>query len=84
MIEHSFIAVEWGTAAIRARLLTDDGQILDQWAEEVRLTDLDRDERMARLDALRERWPSARPRIWLAGMIGSAMRLAVALKKRMN
>lgn len=71
MIEQSFIAVEWGTTAIRARLLTDDGQILDQWAEEVRLTDLCRDARIARIAALRERWPSARPRLWLAGMIGS-------------
>ncbi|WP_298196410.1 2-dehydro-3-deoxygalactonokinase [Novosphingobium sp.] len=71
MIAQSFIAVEWGSAAIRARLVTDDGQVLDQTVEEVRLTDLDRPARLARIRCWRERWPDARPRVWLAGMIGS-------------
>lgn len=75
MIDQTFIAAEWGTASIRARLISDSGEVRDQIVEDVRLTDLDRGERLARIAAWRARWPEARPRVWLAGMIGSPVGL---------
>lgn len=70
-----FIAIEWGTTRIRGRLLTADGDTLDTLIEEVRLIDLDRPARIARLQAMRARWPDACATMWLAGMIGSPMGL---------
>jgi 2-dehydro-3-deoxygalactonokinase len=71
----TFIAVEWGTARIRGRLLTAHGDILDTMVEDVRLIDLDRSARVARLQQMRARWPDACATMWLAGMIGSPMGL---------
>jgi 2-dehydro-3-deoxygalactonokinase len=71
----TFIAVEWGTARIRGRLLAEDGEILDVMVEDVRLVDLDRPARIARLQKMRARWPDACTTMWLAGMIGSPMGL---------
>lgn len=75
MSARMFIAVEWGTTRIRARLLTADGDVLDVLVEDVRLIDLDRSARIARLQAMRARWPDACATMWLAGMIGSPMGL---------
>ncbi|BCA58292.1 2-dehydro-3-deoxygalactonokinase [Sphingomonas sp. HMP6] len=75
MNRESFIAVEWGTAKIRARLLTATGDIVDQVIEEVRLVDLDRAAQVARVAHLRQRWPSASETLWLAGMVGSPIGL---------
>ena len=75
MSGRTFIAVEWGTARIRARLLAADGDILDTLVDEVRLVDLDRPARIARLQMMRARWPDASDTMWLAGMIGSPMGL---------
>jgi 2-dehydro-3-deoxygalactonokinase len=75
MTGETFIAVEWGTTRIRARLLTANGEIIDALVEDVRLVDLDHPARVARLRAWRARWPDASDTIWLAGMIGSPMGL---------
>lgn len=75
MTAGSFIAVEWGSAAIRARLISSSGEPLDELNEQVRLADLDRDGKVARLTTWRERWSNAEERIWLGGMIGSPMGL---------
>jgi 2-dehydro-3-deoxygalactonokinase len=69
----AFIAVEWGTARISARLIAPDGAIVDRVVEEARLVDLDHAARIARLRILRARWPDADETIWLAGMIGSPL-----------
>lgn len=73
MSRPTFIAVEWGTARIRARLLGERGDSLGMWTEDVRLVDLDRAARIARLHELRARWPDASSTLWFAGMIGSPM-----------
>ena len=75
MSGRTFVAVEWGTARIRGRLLAADGDILDTLVEDVRLVDLDRPARIARLQTMRARWPDACATMWLAGMIGSTMGL---------
>lgn len=75
MTDQTFIAVEWGTAAIRARVISDAGDVRDQSLEEVRLTDLGRTDCIGRIRDWRALWPEARPRIWLAGMIGSPIGL---------
>lgn len=70
-----FIAAEWGSAAIHARLIDPDGTILDTASEAVRLAELTREDCLARLRAWRARWPQAHSPILLSGMIGSAMGL---------
>lgn len=72
----AFIAVEWGTAAIAARLIAADGTLLDTVRESIRLTDLDPRQRIERLRAFRTRWPAGSGPILLAGMIGSPMGIA--------
>ena len=67
------IAVEWGTAQLRARRLRRDGHTLDTQVETVRLADLGRAEIAEQVDRLRARWPDVRGPLLLSGMIGSAM-----------
>ncbi|UIJ46483.1 2-dehydro-3-deoxygalactonokinase [Sphingomonas cannabina] len=71
MTAGTFIAVEWGTVRLSARLLGTDGRIHDEHREDIRLADLDRGGMARRLAELRARWPEAAPELWLAGMIGS-------------
>jgi 2-dehydro-3-deoxygalactonokinase len=71
----TFIAVEWGTARVRSRLLTASGEIVDSTVEDLRLAELDRSAQIGRLHGARARWPDASGIIWLAGMIGSPMGL---------
>ncbi|MDH7973906.1 2-dehydro-3-deoxygalactonokinase [Sphingomonas sp. AR_OL41] len=75
MSTDTFIAAEWGTMRIRMRLLTSAGEIVEQQVEDVRLADLDRAGKIARLRAMRTRWPDAAETLWLAGMIGSPLGL---------
>jgi 2-dehydro-3-deoxygalactonokinase len=70
-----FIAAEWGSAAVHARLIDPDGAILATASETVRLADLSREDCLARLHAWRALWPHGQGPILLAGMIGSAMGL---------
>jgi 2-dehydro-3-deoxygalactonokinase len=67
------IAVEWGTAQLRARRLQHDGHALDTQVETVRLADLGRAGIVEQVDRLRARWPDVRGPLLLSGMIGSAM-----------
>jgi len=72
-VSEDLIAVEWGTAQLRARLLRRDGETLDTQVETVRLADLDRDGIVEHVDRLRARWPDSHGPLLLSGMIGSAM-----------
>jgi 2-dehydro-3-deoxygalactonokinase len=67
------IAVEWGTAQLRARLFRRDGHTLDTHVETMRLADLGRAGIVEHIDRLRARWPDSRAPLLLSGMIGSAM-----------
>jgi 2-dehydro-3-deoxygalactonokinase len=68
----SFVAIEWGTARLRARLISADGMILDEVNEEVQLSTLQRANIAERIAGLRARWPDAEAPFLLTGMIGSA------------
>ncbi|AQR72448.1 2-dehydro-3-deoxygalactonokinase [Sphingomonas sp. LM7] len=68
-----FIAVEWATTQLRARLLAPDGTSLGEYREAVRLADLDREGIAAHLDAIVSHLAEGAERILLSGMIGSAM-----------
>jgi 2-dehydro-3-deoxygalactonokinase len=72
-MSHNLIAVEWGTAQLRARLLGRDGDTLDTYVEAVRLADLGRDRIIEHVDRLRARWLHPRGPLLVSGMIGSAM-----------
>jgi 2-dehydro-3-deoxygalactonokinase len=72
-VSEDLIAIEWGTAQLRARLFGRDGDTLETHVEAVRLADLDRDSIVGHVDRLRERWPDIRAPLLLSGMIGSAM-----------
>jgi 2-dehydro-3-deoxygalactonokinase len=72
-VSEDLIAVEWGTAQLRARLFRHEGETLDTYVEAVRLADLGRDGIIEHVDQLRERWPDVRGPMLLSGMIGSAM-----------
>lgn len=74
MTHPHFVAIEWGTARIRARVLTGEGGCAAEWQEAVRLADLDRDGIAARIATLAAMWPEAAAGgMVLAGMIGSAL-----------
>lgn len=68
-----FIAVEWGTAAVKASLLSGTGEVLDRHSLAVKLQDVSREQILEHLSALRTRWPQASTPILLSGMIGSAL-----------
>lgn len=68
----SFVAIEWGTARLRARLISADGKILDEMSEAVRLSALQRAGITERIAGIRARWPDAETPFLLTGMIGSA------------
>jgi len=72
-VSDDLIAVEWGTAQLRARLFRRDGETLDTHAEAIRLADLGRDGIVEQVDRLRARWPNIHGPLLLSGMIGSAM-----------
>lgn len=72
-MSEDLIAVEWGTAQLRARLFRRDGETLNTLIETVRLADLGRDGIVEQVDRLRARWPDVRGPVLLSGMIGSAM-----------
>lgn len=72
-MSEGLIAVEWGTAQLRARLFRGDGDTLDTHVEVVRLADLGRDGIVEHIDRLRARWPHSHGPLLLSGMIGSAM-----------
>lgn len=67
-----FVAIEWGTARLRARLISADGQTLDEMSETVRLSALQRTGIAERIAGIRSRWPDAEGPFLLTGMIGSA------------
>ncbi|MGF7151527.1 2-dehydro-3-deoxygalactonokinase [Sphingomonas zeicaulis] len=67
------LAIEWGTARLRARLI-EDQSVRATEEEEVRLADLDRASIAKRIATLADQWPDgARGGILLSGMIGSAL-----------
>lgn len=76
MTDRNFIAVEWGTTRLLARLIGPGGEVADRVVEDVRLADLDHRAQIDRLRQLRVRWPNADHTIWLAGMIGSPLGFA--------
>jgi len=67
----SFVAIEWGTARLRARLISADGLTLDEMSETVRLSALQRADIVERIAGIRDRWPAAETPFLLTGMIGS-------------
>ncbi|UZK65445.1 2-dehydro-3-deoxygalactonokinase [Sphingomonas sp. M1-B02] len=73
MTQGTFIAVEWGTTRMSARLIATDGSVLDRVIEDVRLVNLDHAGKFSRLRGLRSRWPDAMDPMLLAGMIGSPL-----------
>lgn len=68
----SFVAIEWGTARLRARLISAEAKILDEMSETVRLSTLQRAGIAERIAGIRARWPDAEGPFLLSGMIGSA------------
>lgn len=68
-----FVAVEWGTALLRATLLSHDGTIQDRVAISASLRNMTRPDMVSHLETLHARWPQAAEELWLSGMIGSAL-----------
>jgi 2-dehydro-3-deoxygalactonokinase len=73
MNQELFIAIEWGTARLKASLLDSNGAILDTIEKPVRLAHLDREDMAALVAELAHRWPSTKGPMLLAGMIGSSI-----------
>jgi len=67
-----FLAIEWATTQLRARVLTPDGVAVGEYREPAGLANLGREAIAALLELVASRLPEAGP-ILLSGMIGSAM-----------
>jgi 2-dehydro-3-deoxygalactonokinase len=66
------IGVRWGTAAIDAVLIRQNGHVIDSWHIDRILADTTREDIIRIVAGIASRWPVAAD-IWLAGMIGSAV-----------
>ena len=68
-----FIAIDWGTARFRARLLDVDGVMLDMMEGAVKLSELGPKDIATQVSKFAQRWPSAKGPMLMAGMIGSSI-----------